>query len=157
MEAATSRHFVIDSLIKQVLPARTLRFVLALSAVLVGVFLFSGAQALAAEGGEVLAVTGVSVSGVTEREATLEAQVNPGGHYTGYWFQIDTNSSYNFHQLACPFALPGYEQCQVVIEGKPLPPGLKSPNLNIFRLDRALIRSVVSWRPCNRVRSTTTG
>jgi len=70
----------------------------------------------------------VSVSGVTEHDATLAAQINTQGSYTGYWFQIDTNSSYDFTQADCPFDLPGYAECQSITDGEPLPAGLVEPH-----------------------------
>lgn len=68
-----------------------------------------------------------SVSHVTSTDATLEAQINPNGRYTGYEFQIDTNSNYNFTQPNCPFELPGYAQCESIRVGEPLPAGLVEP------------------------------
>jgi hypothetical protein len=68
-----------------------------------------------------------SVSNVTEHDATLEAQIETGGLYTGYWFQIDTNSSYHFTQAVCPFEFPGDAQCESIVAGEPLPPGLVEP------------------------------
>jgi hypothetical protein len=68
-----------------------------------------------------------SVSQLTSTDATLEAQINPNGRYTGYEFQIDTNSSYDFTQPNCPFELPGYAQCESIRVGEPLPTGLVEP------------------------------
>ena len=55
------------------------------------------------------------------------AKLATGNLYAGYWFEIDANSSYNFTQMVCPFSLPGYAQCLVIIDGEPLPPGLVEP------------------------------
>jgi hypothetical protein len=71
-------------------------------------------------------IDGESVSDVTEHDATLEAQIDSNGLHAGYEFQIDTNSSYNFTQAACPFAFPG-AQCELIFEGEPLPAGLVEP------------------------------
>jgi hypothetical protein len=68
-----------------------------------------------------------SVLGITQTDTTLEARIDTGGLYTGYWFQIDTNSSYNFSQPTCPFELPGYEECEAITDGEPLPAGLVEP------------------------------
>jgi alpha-tubulin suppressor-like RCC1 family protein len=68
-----------------------------------------------------------SVSEVSERDATLEAQINTQGSYTGYWFQIDTNSSYDFTQANCPFEFPGDAECDSIRVGEPLPAGLVEP------------------------------
>jgi Fibronectin type III domain len=68
-----------------------------------------------------------SVSNVTERDATLEAQIETHGSYTGYWFQIDTNSSYNFTQPNCPFEIGGAGGCESISVGEPLPAGLVEP------------------------------
>jgi len=73
-------------------------------------------------------IESVSVSGITEHDATLEAQINTQGLYTGYWFQIDTNSSYDFTQADCPFDLPGYAECESITDGEPLPAGLVEPH-----------------------------
>ena len=69
-----------------------------------------------------------SVSGVSEHDATLEAQIETGGLYTGYQFEIDTNSSYNFTRFVCPFSFPGSAQCESIVDGEPLPAGLVEPN-----------------------------
>jgi hypothetical protein len=68
-----------------------------------------------------------SVSGVSEHDATLEAQIETGGLYTGYQFEIDTNSSYNFTRFVCPFSFPGSAQCESIVDGEPLPAGLVEP------------------------------
>jgi hypothetical protein len=72
-------------------------------------------------------IESVSVSHITAHDATLEAQISTQGSYTGYWFQIDTNSSYNFTQANCPFELPGYAECESIRVGEPLPAGLLEP------------------------------
>jgi hypothetical protein len=73
-------------------------------------------------------IESVSVSGITEHDATLEAQINTQGSYTGYWFQIDTNSSYDFTQADCPFDFPDYAECDSIAVGEPLPAGLVEPH-----------------------------
>jgi hypothetical protein len=73
-------------------------------------------------------IESVSVSGITEHDATLEAQINTWGSYTGYWFQIDTNGSYDFTQADCPFEFPGDAECESITEGEPLPAGLVEPH-----------------------------
>jgi hypothetical protein len=73
-------------------------------------------------------IEGESVSGVSEHDATLEAQIETGGLYTGYQFEIDTNSSYDFTRFACPFSFPGSAQCMAIVDGEPLPAGLVEPN-----------------------------
>jgi hypothetical protein len=64
-----------------------------------------------------------SASSITEHDATLEAQIQTNGRYTGYEFQLYTinNGEYNFTQN-CPFNILGYEWCEeyVLIP----PPGL---------------------------------
>jgi hypothetical protein len=73
-------------------------------------------------------IESVSVSGITEHDATLEAQIDTQGSYTGYWFQIDTNSSYDFTQADCPFDFPDYAECESITDGEPLPAGLVEPH-----------------------------
>jgi hypothetical protein len=73
-------------------------------------------------------IESVSVSGVTEHDATLEAQINTQGSYTGYWFQIDTNDSYDFTQADCPFDFPDDADCESISVGEPLPTGLVEPH-----------------------------
>jgi hypothetical protein len=68
-----------------------------------------------------------SATGITEHDATLNAKIDTHDRYTGYWLQIDTNSSYNFERADCPFELPGYAQCESITEGEPLPTGLVEP------------------------------
>jgi hypothetical protein len=68
-----------------------------------------------------------SVSNVTEHDATLDAEINTNDVYTGYWFQIDTNSRYNFTQFDCPWEFPGTARCQSITDGEPLSPGLVEP------------------------------
>jgi DNA-binding beta-propeller fold protein YncE len=69
-----------------------------------------------------------SVSDITEHDATLRATINTHDVYTGYWFQIDTNSSYNFTQADCPFKFPGRVECESITDGEPLPAGLVEPH-----------------------------
>lgn len=64
---------------------------------------------------------------VTQTDATLNAKIDTGGLYTGYWFQIDTSSSYDFTQPGCPFEFPGDAQCELILVGEPLPAGLVEP------------------------------
>jgi hypothetical protein len=123
---------VIDSLPRRVSSSHIFRLGLALCLVLACGLVFGGSPGLAAEGGgqsagEAPAIVSESVSNVTEHDATLEAQFNTGGLYTGYEFQIDTNSSYNFPNKGCPFAIPGQPECQLISVGEPLPPGLLEP------------------------------
>ena len=68
-----------------------------------------------------------SARNITASDATLEATLDPQGLYTAYEFQIDTNASYDFSRPACPFEVPGYAQCQLVIAGEALPPALLEP------------------------------
>lgn len=68
-----------------------------------------------------------SATNITSTDATLNAKIDTGGLYTGYWFQIDTNSSYDFTQLSCPFEFPGDAQCASILVGEPLPAGLVEP------------------------------
>jgi hypothetical protein len=72
-------------------------------------------------------IESVSVSGITERDATLEVRIDTQGSYTGYWFQVDTSSSYDFTQADCPFDLPGYAECESITVGEPLPAGFVEP------------------------------
>jgi hypothetical protein len=72
-------------------------------------------------------IDGESVSQVTPNDATLEAQIDPNGAYTGYEFQIDVDGSYDFTQPVCPFLLPGVAQCESIDVGQPLPEGLAEP------------------------------
>lgn len=87
-------------------------------------FVFSSA----AIASETPTVESESVSGVSEHDATLEAQIETGGLYTGYQFEIDTNPSYNFTRFACPFSFPNSAQCMAIIDGEPLPAGLVEPD-----------------------------
>ncbi len=68
-----------------------------------------------------------SVSHITEHDALLEAQIDPNGVYSAYEFQIDTNANHAFTQRACPFGLPDHFECQAIVVGEPLPPGLVEP------------------------------
>ncbi len=68
-----------------------------------------------------------SVSNITEHDATLEAQIDPNGGYTGYEFQIDTNGSYNFARPSCPFEWPGNSRCEPIGTVEPLVAGLVEP------------------------------
>ncbi len=112
-----------DALTKVVLPRRRL-FGLVLCSIAMWGLAFSASRALA---NEAPTIGDVSVSNVTEHDATLEAQINANSRYTGYEFQIDTDGSYNFTRPACPFELPGYAQCESVTIGEPLPEGLVEP------------------------------
>jgi hypothetical protein len=115
---------VIDSLLSRALPPCILRLALALCSVLALTgLLFSGAQALAASTAPTIASE--SVSNVTEHDATLEAQIETNDLYTGYWLQIDTNSSYDFTRPNCPFEISG--GCESISVGEPLPAGLAEP------------------------------
>jgi hypothetical protein len=96
---------------------------LALLSVALVCFAFSGS----AVASSAPTIESVSVSGITEHDATLEAQISTQGGYTGYWFQIDTNGSYDFTQADCPFELPGYAECDSITDGEPLPAGLVEP------------------------------
>jgi hypothetical protein len=62
-------------------------------------------------------------SEITEHDATLEAQIQTNGSYTGYEFQLYTiaNGNYNFTPN-CPFDIPGYGFCEEYV--KTPPPGL---------------------------------
>ena len=73
-------------------------------------------------------IESVSVSGIIEHDATLQAQINTQGSYTGYWFQIDTNPSYDFTQADCPFEFPADGECDSIRVGEPLPAGLVEPH-----------------------------
>jgi hypothetical protein len=64
-----------------------------------------------------------SASDVTVHDATLEAKINPHGAYTGYEFQIDTSSSYNYTKPNCPLG-----SCDSISVGEPLPAGLVEPS-----------------------------
>ena len=68
-----------------------------------------------------------AVSNITEHDATLEAQIDPNGGYTGYEFQIDTNDSYNFTRPGCPFEWPGNSRCELIGTVEPLLAGLVEP------------------------------
>ena len=68
-----------------------------------------------------------SASNVTEHDATLQAQIETNDLYTGYWFQIDTNSSYDFTRPNCPFEIGGAGGCESISLGEPLPAGLAEP------------------------------
>ena len=73
-------------------------------------------------------IESASVSDITPTDATLEAQIDTKGSYTGYWFQIDTNSGYNSAQADCPFEFPGSAECDSIRVGEPLPAGLVEPH-----------------------------
>jgi hypothetical protein len=79
---------VIDGFTRRVLPRRIYRLALALCCVLAGGLVLSGGQALAAQAGGAPSIKSVSVSGVTEHDATLEAQINPNGLQTTYRFEL---------------------------------------------------------------------
>jgi hypothetical protein len=68
-----------------------------------------------------------SVSQITANDATLEAEIDPNGAYTGYEFQVDVDGSYDFTQPVCPFSLPGIAECETIAVGEPLPAGLAEP------------------------------
>lgn len=69
-----------------------------------------------------------SATNVTGDDATLEAEINPNGAYTAYEFQIYTDASFNYTQMVCPLAVPGYAQCMAIIAGEPLPDSLREPS-----------------------------
>ena len=69
-----------------------------------------------------------SVSHITERDATLNARIDPNGLATAYKLQIDTTGNFKFDQSdSCVLHPPGIACAQVVIEGEPLPEGLVEP------------------------------
>jgi hypothetical protein len=86
---------------------------------------FSATPALASSSPP--AIETESVSAVTEHDATLQAQIETGGLYTGYQFEISTSSSYDFTRFVCPYSFPGSAQCMSIVDGKPLPAGLVEP------------------------------
>jgi hypothetical protein len=96
-----------------------------LTALVVALFVFSGSAAAASS---TPTIESVSVSGITEHDATLEAEINTQGSYMGYWFQVDTNGSYDFTQADCPFEFPGDAECDSITDGEPLPAGLVEPH-----------------------------
>ena len=65
-----------------------------------------------------------SASHITPTDATLEAQINPNGAATAYFFEIDTIRSDNFTHPNCPFG-----PCESITVGPPLPAGLIEPPL----------------------------
>ncbi|MGA8745049.1 MAG: hypothetical protein WB507_04200 [Solirubrobacterales bacterium] len=69
-----------------------------------------------------------SAGNITGEDATLEAEINPNGTYTAYEFQIYTEASFNYTQMVCPLAVPGFAQCMAIIVGEPLPDGLREPS-----------------------------
>ncbi len=77
---------VSNGLTSRLLSPHIFRLTLALSAILVVGLLFPGTQALAAEAPT---IGNVSVSGITEHDATLEAQINPNGLETSYRFRLE--------------------------------------------------------------------
>ncbi|HEY7934875.1 MAG TPA: hypothetical protein VID48_13735 [Solirubrobacteraceae bacterium] len=87
---------------------------------------FSSAAAIASEPAP--SIESESAAPVTSTDATLHAQINTNGLYTAYEFQIDTDGSYDYTQMACPLAVPGYMQCMVIVDGPPLPAGLVEPS-----------------------------
>ena len=67
-----------------------------------------------------------SVSGVSEHDATLEAQIETGGLYTGYEFQIDTTGSFDFSGPVCPFSFPDAAECDAILaSGETMPGGVE--------------------------------
>ncbi len=67
-----------------------------------------------------------SVSNIGERNATLEAQIDPNGRYTGYEFQIDTTGSFDFSGPVCPFSFPGDAECDAILaSGETMPGGVE--------------------------------
>ncbi len=64
---------------------------------------------------------------VTEDSATLNAEINPGGRFTSFEFQIDGDGAYDYTQMGCPLPLPGSGQCAIIVLGQPLPEGLVEP------------------------------
>jgi hypothetical protein len=85
-----------------------------------------GISAALAAGGPP-SIEGEGTSKVTATSATLQATINTSGLYTGYWFQIDTNSSYDFTQANCPFEFPDNGECESITVGEQLPAGLVEP------------------------------
>lgn len=65
-----------------------------------------------------------SAAHITPTDATLEAQINPNGAATAYFFEIDTIRSDNFTHPNCPFG-----PCESITVGPPLPAGLIEPPL----------------------------
>lgn len=67
-----------------------------------------------------------SVSNITERDATLEAQIDPNGRYSGYEFQIDTTGRFDFSGPVCPFSFPGDAECDAILaSGERMPGGVE--------------------------------
>ena len=90
-----------------------------------GLLSVSSACAMASESAP--SIESESVSGVNEHDANLDATINTNGHYTGYEFQVDTTGSFDFGGPACPFAIPGYMQCMVIVDGGEKMPGGVEP------------------------------
>jgi hypothetical protein len=68
------------------------------------------------------------VSDVTSSDATLHAEINPGGLQTSYKLQLDTTGNFNFYQSnSCLLYIPGMFCLEVIVPGDPLPEGLVQP------------------------------
>jgi hypothetical protein len=80
-------------------------------------------------------IDGESATNVTEHDVTLGAQINPGGAYTAYEFQIDTTGDYLFPKRACPLPLPGSPVCDPLGGDETLPPGLVEPSPEYIAAD----------------------
>jgi alpha-tubulin suppressor-like RCC1 family protein len=88
---------------------------------------FTTQSAPASSGGETQpSIDSESVSDIGEHDATLEAQIDQNGRYTGYEFQIDTTGSFDFSGPVCPFSFPGDAECDAILaSGETMPGGVE--------------------------------
>jgi hypothetical protein len=69
------------------------------------------------------------VTGVTQHNAVLHAEINPNGSLTKYKLQIDTTGHFKFDQNdTCALHPPSVACGWIMITGEPLPAGLKEPS-----------------------------
>jgi hypothetical protein len=114
----------------------TFRLALALCSVLAGGLLFASTQALAAEGGWQSAgatptVAGEAVSGITEHDAMLEAQINPGGLETTYEIQIGEPPEYKFEIGCLPAASCQWRALVTSVKQGTLPVGSEDQHVEV--------------------------
>ena len=68
------------------------------------------------------------VTEITENDAVLHAEINPGGLYTKYKLQIDVTGNFDFDQNdSCELHPPEVGCGEVMEPGEPQPDGLAQP------------------------------
>lgn len=68
------------------------------------------------------------VTDISSSDAVLRARIDPNGLLTNYKLQIDTTGHFSFFQTdGCALHPPGAVCTMAIVEGEPLPAGLREP------------------------------